>query len=166
MLAERRFFGLGQRLRMILVVEGGLGRAYGLDKLRAGAGRLVDDIQVGQAPVGGHLAAAGAGIVLGADSLQEHVDRLDAEHQAEGAVAVVGIEPVDTGTKKKPHSRGDRFVARAGDLKVDFILAFELDFAIVQPAREVHRAIKADKSVMIEAVQIGGVKLGGFDARL
>ena len=59
------------------------------------------------APVRGHLAAAGAGIVLGADCLQEHFERRDAEHQAERAVAIVGIDPIGAGTKNKPHCGSD-----------------------------------------------------------
>jgi hypothetical protein len=114
----------------------------------------------------GHLAAAGAGIVLGADRLQEHIERRDAEHQAEGAVAIVGIEPIGAGTKKKPHCGSDRFVASAGDLKENLVLALELDFAVVQPAGKIHGAINADEGVAVEAVQLGSVKLGKFDARL
>ncbi len=50
MLAERRFLGLCQGLRMIPVIKRGFGGAYCLHKLRAGAGGLVDDIQVGDGP--------------------------------------------------------------------------------------------------------------------
>src|SRR5208282_6230792 len=117
MLAERSFFGLCQSLRMIPVIERGLRSTHSLDKLRAGTGGLVDDVQVGEAPVRRHLAPTGAGIVLGPNRLQKHIEGLDAEHQAKCAVTIVRIEPIGAGTKKKPHSRGHRFVARAGDLK-------------------------------------------------
>src|SRR3984957_6270712 len=70
-LAEGRFLGLSQSLRMILVVQRGFGGTDRLPQLRACAGRLVDDVRVGQAPVRWHLAAAGAGIVLGAGRLKE-----------------------------------------------------------------------------------------------
>src|SRR5439155_22135463 len=45
----------------------------------------------------------------------------------------------------------DGFVARAGDLEVDFILALELNFAVVQAAGEKHRAVQADESFRVEA---------------
>ena len=166
MLAERRVFGPCQGLRTCFVIQSGFRSAHGLYKLRAGAGGLVDDVQAGVAPVRRHLAAAGAGIILCADSLKEHLDRLHAEHQAESAVAIIGIDPIDAGTKKKPHGGGDGLVARAGDLKENFVLALELDFAVVQTARKVHGAVNADERVVVEVVQLRGIKLGKFDARL
>jgi hypothetical protein len=57
-------------------------------------------------------------------------------------------------------------MARAGDLKVNLILALELDFAVIQAAGKVHGAVNADERVAVEAVQPWGVKLGKFDARL
>jgi hypothetical protein len=84
--------------------------------------------------------------------LQEHIERPDAKHQAERAVAIVGIEPIRARAKKKPHSRSDGFVACAGDLKEDFILTLELDFAVVQPTGKKHGAVNTDERVSVEAV--------------
>ncbi len=76
------------------------------------------------APVGRHLPAAGAGIVFRADGLEQGFERCDAEHQAERAVAIVRVNPVNAGTKKQAGCGSDRFVAGAGDLEINFILAF------------------------------------------
>jgi hypothetical protein len=57
-------------------------------------------------------------------------------------------------------------VSRAGDLEVDFVLALQLDFAIVQPPGKVHRAVDANQGVVVEALNFGGVKFSQFDARL
>ena len=54
----------------------------------------------------------------------------------------------------------------AGDLKEDFALPLQLDFAVVQPPRKIHRAVDSNQGVVIEAVNFGGVKLCHFDARL
>jgi hypothetical protein len=55
------------------------------------------------------------------------------------------------------------FVARAADLEEDFILALELNFAIVEAAGEEHRAIHADERFAVEAVVARGVEFCGFD---
>jgi len=57
-------------------------------------------------------------------------------------------------------------VPGAGDLEVDFVLALQLDLAVVKPPREEHCAVNANQGVVIEAVNLGGVKLCQFDARL
>src|SRR5712692_5082646 len=57
-------------------------------------------------------------------------------------------------------------MSSAGDLKINLILALQLNFAIVEPSRKVHRAINAKEGVVIEALNFGGVKLCEFDARL
>ena len=95
-------------------------------------------------PVRRHLAAAGGGVIFGADSLKQHLERRDAQQQAKRAVPVVGIDPVDARAQKKPHSSGYGFMAGAGNLEVNLVLALELDFAVVQAAREKHRAVEAD----------------------
>src|SRR6185437_7218132 len=91
-LAEWRLLGLCQGFWTPFVIQRGFRSAHGLHKLRAGAGGLVDDVQAGMAPMRRHLAAARAGIVFGADSLEQHLDELNAKHQAEGTVAIVGID--------------------------------------------------------------------------
>ena len=44
--------------------------------------------------MGGHLAAAGGRVSARADGLQQHFFRGDAQGQAEGAVAIIGIKPI------------------------------------------------------------------------
>jgi len=73
------------------------------------------------APVRRHLASAGSRIVCSADGLQQSFQRRDAEHQAQGAVAIVRVGPVNTGTKKQAHCGSDGFVAGAGNLEVDYV---------------------------------------------
>ena len=107
----------------------------------------------------GHLAAAGCGICCGANGLHQHFDRGDAEHQAKCAVAVIRKNPVGAGTKKQAHCGRDGFVAGAGDLEVDLVLALELDFAVVEAAREKHRAVQADERITVEAVIFANVEL-------
>src|ERR1700732_902062 len=117
------------------------------------------------APVRRHLAATRGGIIFGADGLQESFKGCDSEHQAERAVAIVRVEPVDTGSKKKPHGSGDGFVAGAGNLEVNFVLALELNFAVVEAAGEKHRAVEVDEGFAVEAAKLAGVELGYLYAR-
>ncbi len=49
-------------------------------------------------------------------------------------------------------------MAGAADLEVDFVLALELNFAVVELAREKHRAINADERVAVETVVFRGVE--------
>ena len=76
-------------LRDAAVDDAGLGGADRLQHLRAGRARAGDDVVVRVAPVRRHLAAAGCGIVLGADRGEQHLERRDAELQAQRAIAVV-----------------------------------------------------------------------------
>ncbi len=104
-----------------------------------------DDVELAAGPVRGHLAAAAGGVVGGADGLQKLLLDGVAEGEAEGAVAVVGEEPVVAGPQG--HAGGDEqgFVAGAGDLEEDLLLALEDDLAVVGPAGEVHEPVKADQ---------------------
>ena len=70
------------------------------------------------------------------------------------------------GRRTSPTAAVTRFVASAADLEENLVLALELDFAVVEPAGKIHGAINADEGVAVEAVQLGSVKLGKFDARL
>jgi hypothetical protein len=76
--AEGSFPRLGKGFRMMAVIKSRFGCADRLYELRAGAGGLADDIEFLMAPVGGHLAAAGAGIVFGAYGLEKGFERGDA----------------------------------------------------------------------------------------
>ena len=58
-------------------------------------------------------------------------------------------------------------MAGAGDLKVDLVLALELDFAVIQAAGEKHRAVKTNERVAVEAAKfLTGIQLCHFDASL
>ncbi len=110
------------------------------------------------APVRRHLASARSGIVFRADALEEHLVRRHAERKAESAIAIVGIDPVVSGLESETGGDKNGFVAGAADLEVDFVLALELDFAVVELTREKHRAINEDERVAVEAVVFRGVK--------
>ena len=164
--AQRRFLRLGQRLGPSLVIKRGFGGARGLYELRTRARRLADDVQLGLAPMRGHLPAAGTGVVLRSHCRKKHFQGGYTQHEAKRAVAVIRIQPVDSWAKEKSHRGANRFVPGAGNLEVDFVLAFQLNLAVVKPPREEHRAVNANQRVVIEAVNLGGVKLCQFDARL
>ena len=70
-------------------------------------------MKIGRAPVGGHLAAAGGGISGGADALEEHHFRGDAEGEGKRAVAVVEMEPIVAGTEGETGGALDGLVAGA-----------------------------------------------------
>ncbi len=114
----------------------------------------------------GHLAATGAGIVLRPRSREKSFQRRYAEHEAERAVAVVRINPVNPRPQEESHGGTNGFVPRAGNLEVDLVLAFQLNLAVVEPAREEHRAVNANQRIGIEALKLGGVKPCHSDARL
>ncbi len=132
-LAKRRFLRLCQRLRTSFVVQRGFRGAHGLQKLRARARGLADDIQLGLAPMRRHLSAAGAGVVLRTNRCQERFQRRYAEHEAKRAVAIIRINPIDSRAQKEAHRGTNRFVPGAGNLEVDFVLAFELNLTVVEP---------------------------------
>src|SRR3989454_11712590 len=113
-----------------------------------------------------HLPATGRGVVLRAYRLQEHVERRDAQQQTKCAVAVVREDPVHAGAKKHPQRGRNGLMAGAAYLEKDFVLAFELNFPVVQPARKIHRAVEPDERVSVESVVILAVKLDRLDARL
>ena len=161
--AERRFARLLHRLRELFVVGAGLRCTDRREKLGSGGRRARKNIQAGMAPVRRHLATARCGVVFRADALQQHLVRSDAEHQHQSAVAVVREEPVVCGLENQAGGGENGFVARATDLEEDFILALKLNFAVVEPAGEEHRAIDADEGFAVEAVVARGVEFGGFD---
>jgi len=104
-----------------------------------------DDVEGAAAPVIGHLAAAAGRVGGSAGSLQEHVLRSDAEGEAQGAIAIVGEEPVVAGTEGEACADLQRFVAGAGDLEEKFLLALEEDFAVVDAPGEKHQAVDFDE---------------------
>src|SRR6267142_3497208 len=159
-LAERGFLGLRERFRAISIIELGFGGTRGLYDLRSGAGRFADDVPFGVTPVRRHLASAGSWVVCGTDGLQQSLQRRDAEHQAQGAVAIVRVGPVDAGAKEQSYGGGNGFVTGARNLEVNFVLALELNLTVVETPRKKHGAINADQRFAVEAVILGGVELG------
>src|ERR1700733_5249703 len=114
------------------------------------------------APVRWHLTSARGGIVLRADSFEKHFVSRHAERQAESAIAIVGIEPVVSSLENETGGDEYAFMAGAADLEVNFVLALELDFAVVELAREEHRAINADERVAVETVIFRGIEFRCF----
>ena len=92
-----------------------------------------------------HLPPAGIRIVLGSHRLKEHLERSDAQRQAERAVAIVGIYPIMARPENEPRSGQDAFMPRAADLEESFVLPFQLDFAVIDPPRKKHRAVNTKK---------------------
>ncbi len=82
-------------------------------------------------PVRRHLPAAGIRIVLRADGGQEHFEGSHSELEAEGAVAVVGIEPVVTWFEHEAGRDEHCFVAGPANLKKNLALVLELDLLVV-----------------------------------
>ncbi len=138
----------------LLGAENRFGAADGLQELRAGRRRARDDVELLVPPVARHLAAAGVGVLRGADSGEEHLFAGHAEHEAKRAVAVVRVEPVVRRAEDEPGRRQHGFVPGARDLKEDLVLTLELDLLVVQPTGQEHRAIRAHELVAGEA---GGV---------
>ena len=99
------------------------------------------------APVRRHLAAAGCGVVLRADRREQHLERRDAELQAQRAIAIVGKEPVVAGSEREARRGEHRFVSGAADLEKDLALIFELDFLVVQLPRQEHDAVDGEQIV-------------------
>ena len=77
-----------------------------------------------------------------------------AERQAQRAVAVVGKEPVVAGLQLHAGCGQDRLVAGAADLEEDQALVLELDLLVVDPPRQDHRAVRAEKLFAREAAAL------------
>src|ERR1700676_1851617 len=116
--------------------------------------------------MGRHLTPTGTRVFFSADSLKQSFEWCNAEHKAKGPVAIIRIDPVDARSEQQARCGGYRFMSRAGDLEINFVLALKLNLAIVQFPRKVHRAIQTNEGIAVEAMHSGGVKLGNFDARL
>ncbi len=96
-------------------------------------------------PVRRHLPPARGRIGGRAGGLLQHFVRRHAQRQAQGAVAVVRIDPILAGAQR--HARGhlERFVPGAADLEEDPVLPLQRHFPVVQPAGSVHQAEGADE---------------------
>ena len=122
-----------------------LSNADTMEDLGGGGGRGADNVELRAGPVGGHLATTAGGISFCTDGLEEHFFRSDTEGDAEAAVAIVGDKPVVAGAEREGGSDLESFMACAGDLEEDFLLALEHDFAVVDAARGEHQAVNVDE---------------------
>jgi len=135
------FFGVG------FEIAGGMGATDGLEVLGASGGTAADDVEVCRGPVAGHLAATAHGVGSGTDGLEKHLFLGDAEGEGQSAIAIVEMEPVETGFAGHTGGDLDCFVASGRDLEVDLILAFEKDLAVVNATTEIHQAVGAKQFV-------------------
>ena len=165
-LAQRRVYRLIQGALELIVVKAGFGRAHGLEELRAGGRRARDEIQLGVAPVGRHLAAGRRRIIFSAHRLEQHLVRCDAQHQAKRTVAIIGVKPVVSGLQQHAHRRHDALMPGPADLKEDTILALELDFAVVKPPRKLHGSIDPYQIFTAQAVVLHRIEFVGLRACL
>ena len=67
--------------------------------------------------------------------------------EAQRAVAIVREEPVVAGLQRQAGGHHDGFVAGAADLEKDQALVLELDFLVVDPARQQHGAVDVEHLV-------------------
>jgi hypothetical protein len=105
--------------------------------------------------VGWHLAAAAGRIGGRADGLQHHVGGRETQRQAQRAVAIVGEEPVVAGAHGQGRAHAQRFMAGAGDLEEDLLLALEQDLAVVHAAGKNHQPVDFDQ--LLRAQTAGAV---------
>ena len=163
-ITQRSAARLFESLRKFFVVERSFRGANGVQPSRARGRRSGDDVPFLASPVRRHLAAARRGVVLRADGLEQHLVWRDAEHESERAVAVVREEPIVARLQQQARRDEDAFMAGAAHLKENLVLPLELDFAIVQAAREEHRAVEANQRFAVEALVFCRVECcGGSD---
>ena len=128
-------------------VEKSIGlRATGrLHELRPSGRRSGNDVQLRRAPMGGHLAATRAGIGRRSHRTQQRLLGRDAQHQAQGAIAIVRVEPVVAGPQNQARGSLHGLVSGAANLEENSILPLQQNLPIVKAARHVHRAISSDE---------------------
>ena len=132
---------------MLREIRSGLSATDSLQNLRPRGRRLRHNMQAGITPVRRHLPSAGTWIVSRSHRLQKHLIRLGAQGQAQRAVAVIRIEPVIAGLKHQPRRHPNGFVSRSRHLEVDFLLALQQDFPIVDTPGGEHVAVGLDQLV-------------------
>ena len=103
--------GPGCRLGMAAEVAACLRATHRMKQLRGRRGGSADDVQRRAAAVGGHLAAAAGGIGGGAHGLQKHLVGCQTHGQAQGAIAIVGKEPVVARTQGQGRAHLQRLMA-------------------------------------------------------
>jgi hypothetical protein len=70
------------------------------------------------------------------------------------------------GTQNLAGRDEDSLVPGAADLEEDFILALELDLAVVQPPRKLHCPVHPDELIAAQSMEAAGIKVRRFGARL
>jgi hypothetical protein len=138
--------------RELLVEPARLRAADCLQALGTGGTGLRHDVQRRVSPVRRHLPAARGRIVLGADGGEQHLERGHPEGEAEGAIAIVRVEPVVSGAEGNTGSGDDGLVAGAADLEEDQALTLELDFLVIELPGQHHRPVGSKQFVAGQAV--------------
>ena len=123
-----------------------------VQRLRRGGARSRHDVEGAVAPMRRHLAAAVARIGGGADRGQQHLERCDAELEAQRAVPVICVEPVVCRLENHACSGEDSFVACTRYLEEDLVLPLELDFLVVYPAGKQHVSIGCNQRLSRKAL--------------
>ena len=85
------------------------------------------------------------GVVGRGHRREQHLARRHAEPEAQGAVAVVGIEPVVAGPQQPRRRDQHRLVPRPRDLEEGQVELLEPDLLVVHPPRGEHRAVHGDE---------------------
>ena len=147
------------------VAQRRLRAAYRLEALRAGRRGLADDVERPVAPVGRHLAPAGVRILGGPHRGEEHLVGGHPEPQAEGAVPVVGVEPVVGGPEHLRRRGQNGLVPDAVDLEVGLVLPLEHDLPLVHLAGEVHDPVDVEMLGRREDLRPGGGRAAAHRAR-
>src|SRR5207248_4908696 len=117
--------------------------------LAGGHGRLAHDVESGRSPMAGHLPAARCRVGRRPDRLHQHLERRDPERQREGAIAVVGEEPVVAGAQGASEAEQQRLVSRARDLEERAVLLAKRDLTVVAEARHEREAEVVERFVEI-----------------
>ena len=103
-------------------------------------------------------AAAGRRIGTRTDGLEQHFFQCHAQREAQGAIAIVGEEPVVARLEKHAGCGLNRLMAGPGDLEEDFALPFEQDLPVVDAAGEIHDAESTNEIVAPEPEGCGRLK--------
>ncbi len=130
----------------------GARRANSLPELSASWRRPGEDVERGIRPVRRHLTPTRKRVRRRADASHQHGLRRDAESQGQGAIPVVGEEPVLAGLQEQASRRLDTFMAGTGDLEPDPVLALQQHLAVVQATGGLHDAKGTNQGLTVESV--------------
>ena len=101
--------------------------------------------------MGRHLTTTRCGIFGGPDGLKQHFVGRDTQGKAQGAIAIVGVNPIVAGAQAQAGGHFDGFVPRSADLEKDAILALKGNLPIVQAAGRLHDAEGRNELLGLEA---------------